>query len=425
MTSEQSSSARSFDHHSPEHAADPVGAYRAVREGPGYAHSDKHGGFTVLCRYADVVAIARDTENFSNALEVPGGFKGGVTLPHNPAATRMSLSEMDPPEWNPLRRLLNPTLSADAVARFVPQIRAVTNYFIDRFIESGRCDLVFDLCSPVPAVVTLQYLGLPIDEWERYAVPIHTSVYTPREPGHPDFEYLNRQFAWIFDQIRSAVADRRSARQPDDLITRLIDEGLDDDLVFETVYTMLAAGVDTSTSVLSAALLHLSKHPDQRQRLLDEPRLLDHATEEFLRFYAPAQATARTAVVATEIAGVQFKPGDRILLAWASANRDAGYFDDPDEFVLDRAPNRHVTFAHGIHRCIGAPLARQELRVILDEVLRRLPDYSVDADQTPTYPDVGLVYGFQKMPTTFTRGRVEGTRLQPELDDIGRTAPGP
>lgn len=190
---------RRFDHHSAEHAADPVGAYRQLRDGCGYARSPLYGGFTVLCRYDDVVAVARDHEHFSNALEVPGGFGGGVTLPHNPAATRMSFSEMDPPEWNTLRRILNPTLSADAVARFVPQIQKVTNAFIDRFVASGECDLVLDLCSPVPAVVTLQYLGLPTDEWERYAVPIHSSVYTPRQPGHPAFEHLNQQFAWIFE----------------------------------------------------------------------------------------------------------------------------------------------------------------------------------------------------------------------------------
>lgn len=397
----------SFDHHSPGHAADPVGAYRAIRDGAGFARSDKHGGFTVLCRYEDVIAVARDTTHFSNALEVPGGYKGGVTLPHNPAATRMSFSEMDPPEWNPLRRLLNPTLSADAVARFVPQIQSVTNYFIDRFIQAGSCDLVFDLCSPVPAVVTLQYLGLPTEEWERYAVPIHTSVYTPRQPGHPAFEHLNTQFAWIFDQVRAEIADRHTSPREDDLISELIAGGLDDGLVFETVYTMLAAGVDTSTSVLSAALLHLSEHSDQRQRLLDHPELLEPATEEFLRYYAPAQATARTAVAGVEVAGVKFEPGDRVLLAWASANRDATQFDRPDEFVLDRAPNRHVTFAHGIHRCIGAPLARQELRVILAEVLRRIPDYVVDAGETPTYPDVGLMFGYQKMPATFTPGDLE------------------
>lgn len=189
--------------------------------------------------------------------------------------------------------------------------------------------------------------------------------------------------------------------------------------MFETVYTMLAAGVDTSTSVLSASLLHLSQNPEQKRALIDEPGLLDLATEEFLRFYAPAQATARTAVADIEVAGVRFRPGDRVLLAWASANRDASHFDQPDAFVLDRTPNRHVTFAHGIHRCIGAPLARQELRVILAEVLRRIPDYVVDASRTPTYPDVGLMFGYQTMPATFTPGGAE----VPEID-IGGTAVG-
>jgi cytochrome P450 len=174
---------------------------------------------------------------------------------------------------------------------------------------------------------------------------------------------------------------------------------------------MLAAGVDTSTSVLSASLVHLSEHPEQRDRLRDDPTLLDSATEEFLRYYAPAQATARTVVADVDVAGLSFKPGDRILLAWASANRDSAQFADPDEFHLDRTPNRHVTFAHGIHRCIGAPLARQELRVILAEVLRRLPDYQVDVDQTPTYPDVGLMFGYQTMPATFTPGPAEGASL--------------
>jgi cytochrome P450 len=257
-------------------------------------------------------------------------------------------------------------------------------------------------------VVTLQYLGLPTDEWERYAVPIHSSVYTPREPGHPAFEHLNQQFVWIFDQVRAEIDDRHSSPREEDLITSLIGAGLDDGLVFETVYTMLAAGVDTSTSVLSAALLHLSQYPGQKQTLIDKPDLFDLATEEFLRFYAPAQATARTAIADIEVAGVRFRPGDRVLLAWASANRDAGHFDEPDTFLVDRAPNRHVTFAHGIHRCIGAPLARQELKVILAEVLRRIPDYDVDPVRAPTYPDLGLMFGYQTMPATFSPGQVEG-----------------
>src|ERR1700704_2436287 len=143
-----------FDHHSSDHAADPVRAYREVREGPSVVRSSCYGGFTALTRYDDIVAVARDHERFSNLFELPGGkgFGGGTTLPHNPTAPRMSFSEMDPPEWNPIRRFLNPWFSVEAAARFEPRIRAITNDFIDRFIEHGRGDLVFDLCSPVPAV---------------------------------------------------------------------------------------------------------------------------------------------------------------------------------------------------------------------------------------------------------------------------------
>jgi cytochrome P450 len=154
----------------------------------------------------------------------------------------------------------------------------------------------------------------------------------------------------------------------------------------------------------------LSQYTEQKQALIDKPELLEPATEEFLRFYAPAQATARTAIAETEVGGVRFRPGDRILLAWGSANRDAGHFNEPDTFLIDRVPNRHVTFAHGIHRCIGAPLARQELRVILEEVLRRIPDYKVDPARAPTYPDLGLMFGYQTMPATFSPGQVEGRR---------------
>jgi cytochrome P450 len=404
-----------FDHHSPRHAADPVGSYREIREDTGIASSDCHGGFTVITRYDDIVAVARDHDRFSNALELPGGegFGGGIALPHNPAASRMSFAEMDPPEWKPIRRMLNPIFGADAIRRTEPLIRDVTNEFIDRFVESGRCDLVFDLCSPVPAIVTLRLLGLPTDEWERWSEPVHRSMYTPRDPGHPAFAALMGSFEWIFDQIRLAIADRHRDPRPDDLISSwLHDDGdgsaMDDDLAFETVYTMLAAGIDTTTSLVSTALHHLAAHPDDRRRVLDDPESLEPAAEEVLRYYSPAQSTARTVAEDVEIAGASFQRGDRLLLAWASANRDPRLFKDPDEFVLDRAPNRHIAFGQGIHRCIGAPLARLEFVVIVGEVLRRIPDYVVDTANAPRYPDVGLQYGYERMPATFTPGPVEG-----------------
>jgi cytochrome P450 len=403
-----------FDHHSEEHAQDPVGDFRAIRERGGFLRSDSHGGFTTLARYEDVVSVAKNHGQFSNANELPGGdgFGGGVTLPHNPSAPRMSLAEMDPPEWHRIRRLLSSSLSNDAVKRFAPQILRVVNELIDRFIESGRCDLVFDICSPVPAIVTLEYLGLPTAEWERWAVPIHTSVYTSRVPGSPDFVKLNESFEWIFEQIREAIADRHRSPRPNDLITDFIrDDGdgpvMDDDLAFETVYTMLAAGVDTTTTLLSTTLFHLSENPHHRAELIENPSLLDTAADEFLRFYSPVQTTARTAIEDAEVSNETFHRGDRILLAWASANRDEHRFPEPDEFKLDRESNRHLSFGHGIHRCIGAPLARQEFIIVMSEILRRLPDFVVDQAQSPMYPDVGLMLGYQRMPATFTPGVVE------------------
>lgn len=408
-----------FDHHSTEHAADPSASYERIRRRSGVVRTSAHGGYWVFTRYADIASAGKDHASLSSALQFEGSEEigGGITLPHNPAATRMSLAEMDPPEWNHVRRALNPTLSPHAVEQFVPRIREITTFFIDRFIETGRCDLVTDICSPIPAVVTLMYLGLPTHEWERFAIPIHSSVYTPREPGHPEFEHLLAAFAWIFSTIRKEIALRREAPR-DDFISSLLTcdiDGVpyDDELIFETVYTMLAAGVDTTTSLLSAAFLHLSTQTEDLERLRDDPSLLDTACEEFLRFYSPAQAGARTVRTDVTLGGVELQRGDRVLLAWASANRDETVFEDPDTFVVDRSPNRHVAFGVGIHRCIGAPLARQEFKVIVEEVLRRLPDLSIDVAVTPRYPDVGLMFGYQQMPTTFTPGQREGGSVVP------------
>jgi cytochrome P450 len=126
--------------------------------------------------------------------------------------------------------------------------------------------------------------------------------------------------------------------------------------------------------------------------------------EEFLRFYSPSQAGARTVACDTSVGGRDLRRGDRVLVAWASANRDETAFDRPDEFMLDRKPNRHMAFGFGIHRCIGAALARQEFITVITEVLRRMPDYSIDQVRSQTYPDVGLMYGHQSMPATFTPG---------------------
>jgi cytochrome P450 len=187
-------------------------------------------------------------------------------------------------------------------------------------------------------------------------------------------------------------------------------EKLNDETVIAMCNLIIAGGNDTTTSLLSNAFIYLSEHPDQRAWLLESPaERIPMACEEFLRFYTPTQGLARTVTADVEIGGHSLKPGDRVLMSFASANRDPDVFDRPDEIVLDRWPNKHQAFGLGLHRCLGSNLTRIEFRVVLEEVLRRMPDFVVDADASHPYETIGIVNGWIDMPATFTPGPREGS----------------
>ncbi|HTC69654.1 MAG TPA: cytochrome P450, partial [Acidothermaceae bacterium] len=178
-----------------------------------------------------------------------------------------------------------------------------------------------------------------------------------------------------------------------------------DDEVFSIVDLLVAGGTLTTANLVSQSLVWLYKHPDVRQRLIDHPDLMERAVEEFLRYFAPSQALARTIVKDVDFHGCPMRAGDRALLAWASANRDeAGGFDDPDEIDIERWPNRHTSFGIGIHRCAGSHMGRAMGRQLITEVLTRMPDYVIDLDAVVPYKAQGANAGFIKVPATFTPG---------------------
>jgi cytochrome P450 len=401
-----------FDHHSPEHAANATEIYRALRAVGTAAHSELYGGYYVLSRYDDIYEAARNHAVFSSNrdLDGPGSNVGGLSIPANPSMY-VSLDEMDPPEWKRIRSAMAPTLSPAAIKRMAGRVAEVTAYFIDRIIEAGSGDLVLDLANPIPAVVIVGYLGLPLQDWERFADPVHKMVYLLR--GHPEYDEVLAGMDWILDQLRAIIADRR-AEPTDDLASYLINHPadgapLDDREILEMLYIVLLGGIDTTTALISNALYYLHEHPADRARLIAEPALIDGACEEFLRFFSPIQTLARTVKDPATFAGVDFKHGDRVLLAWASANRDESQFERPDEVMIDRFPNRHCAFGMGIHRCLGSNLARNQFKTVLAEVLRRLPDYRVDDQEARRYKRIGMVNGWERMPATFTPGKREGT----------------
>jgi len=235
-------------------------------------------------------------------------------------------------------------------------------------------------------------------------------------------------------ELAAEVADRR-AQPRDDLLTALVAMEVDiaggaggtgaaggtgntarpltDDELVSVLWNLIGGGLDTTTSLTSLALHHLDAHPDQRRRLIDEPDLLGPATEEFLRYFSVNETLTRTITCDAELGGQRLQRGEHLMLSWLSANRDARFFDRPDEVVLDRAVNPHLAFGVGPHRCIGLHMARTMFQVLLSRVLARLSDYAVDREATLFYAGNPELNGVVRMPATFTPAPLAGPADRP------------
>ncbi len=401
-----------FDHHSPEFAADPWSVYDDLRvQGP-VAWSETYGGFWVLTRYADVARVARDDQTFSSDHDVEGTRNGylGITIPSPPA--RSVPIEMDPPEFFEYRKVLNPPLAPAAVGKKVDRIRDFTNESIDRFIEHGACDLVHDLAVRVPAFMTLELLGVPTDKWQLYAEPLHASAWAP--PDTPEHERMVQGVTWLLGDLAEELERHRT--EPDDgLLTHIVrsevgGQPISMEHMVGMAFLLAVGGLDTTAALLSNTFLYLDDHPELRAPLARDAELRASAFDEFMRYFTPTQSLARTATRDVEIGGHRIKAGDRVFISWAAANRDPAEFDRPNEVVLDRFPNRHMGFGLGAHRCVGSHVGRAQWSVVMEEVLRRMPDYRIIRDGVEKYRSVAVVYGYRRIPCEFTPGPREGRR---------------
>ncbi|MFD4829436.1 cytochrome P450 [Streptomyces uncialis] len=395
-----------FDHHSDEANADPVAYYAGFRESCPVGRSAAHGGFHFTTRYADVARIARDDATFSSARGDHGGQGVGIVIPKGPGLEQFPI-ELDPPRSTEYRQLINPLLTPEAVGQLVPMIERHAARVVDDFIELGSCDLVRDLTNPLPAAVTLDWLGFPEEDWARLAGPVHDIFAAPAGSeraarGAAGLAYMDRR-------IRELITERRAAPRADAVSTlvagrRADGAGFDDDELVSVIGLLIAGGVDTTTSLTGSTLVHLARHPEQRRRLIDSPDLLDGATEEFLRAFAPSQSMARTVTGDVEVGGCPMRAGDRMLIPWVAANHDPAVFPDPEQIRLDRDASRHLSFGIGSHRCAGAHLARAMFRAMMTQVLTRLPDYRVIEEGLVPYPTRGNQSGWDAVPALFTPG---------------------
>jgi cytochrome P450 len=407
-----------FDQHTPEYREGFPQIGHAIRERCPVAWSTKHGGFWVVTGHEELSAISKRHDLVSNHRDTDGtrpGYKG-ISVPAREAPNRAGFIEMDPPELLDYRRAINPFLSPAGVQRWAPLVTEITRACIDDVIETGEVDFVDDIANVTPAVLTMALLGLPLEDWTIYCEPAHAQVYTP--PESPAFAKVFEDMLAMHARLVESVEEIRTNPRPG-MIQALLEaeidgEPLPDAEVVGTCMLLIGGGFDTTTSLTASSLNWLDGRPDERRRLLEDDGLLDTATEEFVRYFTPAQGGGRTITQDCEIAGHEFHALDRVFLSYALCNHDPRTFPDPDEIVLDRWPNRHAAFGMGVHRCIGSNLARTGFKIMLTQVLERMPDYQVRQEGVVRYENIGVINGYQHVPATFT----PGTRQGPPLSEV-------
>jgi cytochrome P450 len=407
-----------FDHHSDDYHRNELGINADLRRRCPVAWNDNYGGFWFVTGYDAVVEVARDGDTYAHKYEpnAPDGvsYQGEMGVPRPQGQPPLGVGEVDGPYHLALRRALTPFFSTGAVEKMRPFMEQSVHWFIDQRIADGQMDLVLDYASPVPAILTMRLMGLPYDNWQRYANLFHSVM---AASGGDEYNKAIAEVPAMLQGLLKFIAARR-ADPGDDLTSFLVQfdiDGtrLDDTQLLDILWNLIGGGVDTTTSLTALSLLHLGTHRGLRRQLIDDPGLYRSAAEEFLRYFTVNKQLSRTVSRDTVLAGQQLRRNDRVLISWIGANHDEQEFDDADAVILDRSPNRHVAFGLGPHRCIGAPLARIMFEVMVKAVLERMPDYVIDLDGVRKYAGNPTMTGVGKLPVTFTPGQSRGTpRLQ-------------
>jgi cytochrome P450 len=407
--SQDSRTVVSIDIESTEHARSWEKKLGSLRAESPVAWSTELGGFWAITRYRDVVAVAQDDATFTSGKTVDpltGAIDGGIALPPMPIP-RVVPDETDRGEWEGFRHVLNPRVGPRVAREFRGRALYFANALIDRAIERGEMDFVQDYTSPLTALVTMDLVGFPLNEWRDFADPLHMLVFL--EKASPEFPAAVAAMQAIDRRIDEEI-ERCRAEPTDSLIghlvaARIAGAPMRHEDMHQMVFNVLSGGVDTTTALTSNTLIYLHRHHAERAKLIADPSLLPAAREEFVRFFSPVHGTARTVRAETSLGGQVLSPGERVFLFWASANRDSEIFDQPDIIDITRAANRHVGFGAGIHRCVGSFVARMMFDVMVEAVLERLPDYVILEQAARPYPSVSPINGWIDLPATFTPGR--------------------
>jgi cytochrome P450 len=379
-----------FNPYSYEFHDDPFTVYRQLRdEAPCYHHAEL--GFWALSRYDDVVEALHDPDTYCS--------RYGITLEDgNPLPMLLTT---DPPEHTRLRRLVSRAFTPRRIADLEPSIRALSTRYLDGFRDRRNVDLIPDYAALLPMDVISKMLGVP--DGDQQQLRKWSDLLLHRAEGIPDVTPEGIEAAvHLLKYFGAFVVDRRANPGGDDFTAALIaaepdGEALTDEQVVGFCFLLIIAGNETTTKLLGNTLLALQRYPEEKAKVLADHARIPALVEEMLRYEGSTQVMARTLTRDATLHGEVMPAGAKVLLLLGSANRDERAFTDPDVLDVDRTGPHHVGFGHGIHVCLGAALARLEMRVSLEEFLTRHPAYEIDEHDLGRVHS-GNVRGYSRMP---------------------------
>ena len=357
-------------------------------------------GFWSVTRADDVYTVSRDWETYSSEL-------GGVVAIDEVfpiELARAMFIGMDPPKHDRLKALFQAGFTPKRIAAHENEIREIVIKVLDRLEGRESCDLVTDVAQPAVSRVIGSFMGIPEEDDAAWANLMNMAL----AASDPDFspsadnieEVIQEAIQQVFARCGAMIAERRE-NPTDDLTSVLVHaevEGqrLEEHEIVMGFFLLVAAGNDSTKATYSSAMRALMEHPDQRQLLLEDPSLIPSAVEEALRMFPAFAHFRRTATKDTELGGRQIKEGDKVVMWYASSNRDETRYEDPDHFDVRRNPDHQAFGAGGRHFCLGTALARLELKILLEETLARYPDMELTG--APTFIESGFLNQLKSLP---------------------------
>lgn len=394
-----------FDIFDADYSRDPAPVWRELQEKCPVAHSDRWGGLWMATKFDDAQALVKETAILSSRqVSVSPMPEGKDLLADSNSETNPPITK-DPPEHTPLRRLILPFFTLQAVETHRAYTERLCNELIDAFIEDGACDAAADYAQQLTPRVIGHMLGIDPNRSDEFVGWVQGLV----EFGYGDIELRTNSIRAMREFFAEMIAERR-VNPGEDYISQILQKEVDgapltDKMAINLCVLLLVAGIDTTWSSIGSSLLHFASHADHRRRMVAEPELFPTAIEELLRFYAPV-SVGRIAMEDFDFNGVCIKRGERLMINFPAANRDPEKFERADEVVLDRQKNRHIAFGIGVHRCAGSNLARMEMEVALKTWFRRIPEFELSDPDAVTWAG-GQIRGARTVPVTFKPGPKE------------------